>query len=76
VTLTLLAGFVLADVSPSAAQAITDYINSVPVGGTVYRAGIYDAVFGLPGIATLVVTHLRPTLRWRQLKSPSRPRPR
>jgi uncharacterized phage protein gp47/JayE len=55
VTLTILAGFVLADVSPSAAQAITDYINSVPVGGTVYRAGIYDAVFGLPGIATLVV---------------------
>lgn len=56
VTLTLLAGYVLADVSASVQQAITDYINDRPVGGTVYIAGIYDAVYGLPGIATLVVS--------------------
>lgn len=56
VATTLLSGYLLADVSASVQAAIIDYINSVPVGGTVYIAGIYDAVYGLPGIATLVVS--------------------
>jgi uncharacterized phage protein gp47/JayE len=55
VTLTLDTGYTLDNVTPSVEQAITDYINSVPVGGTVYRAGIYHAVFSLPGVVTLVV---------------------
>jgi uncharacterized phage protein gp47/JayE len=56
VTLVLLPGYVVADVRPSVQSAIMDYINSVPVAGTVYRAGIIDAVFGLPGVATLTLT--------------------
>lgn len=56
VTITLASGYLLADVSASVQQAITDYINSVPVGGTVYVAGLYDAIFGLPGVATVAVT--------------------
>jgi uncharacterized phage protein gp47/JayE len=48
--------FVLADVTPSVQQAISDYINSLSVGETLYIAGIVDAVFGLPGIADVVVT--------------------
>lgn len=56
VTITLQPGFVIGDVTPSVQAAIMDYINNIPVGGTVYRAGIIDAVFGLPGVATLVLT--------------------
>lgn len=56
VVITLLAGYSLGDVTPGTQTAISDYINSTPVGGTVYRAGITDAVFGLPGVATLSVT--------------------
>jgi uncharacterized phage protein gp47/JayE len=57
VTITPATGFVLADVSTAAGDAIRDYINnSVPVGGTVYLAGIVDAVFGLSGVANVVVT--------------------
>lgn len=55
VTVTLESGFTLAEVSPSVDSAIRDYINSLPVGGTLYLAGIYDAVFGITGVATLVV---------------------
>lgn len=55
VTITLESGYVLADVTASVQQAITDYINGVPVGGTVYMAGLIDAVFGLPGVATVVL---------------------
>lgn len=49
-------GYVLEDVSPSIQAAIAGYINSVPVAGTVYLAGLIDAGFGLPGLATLEVT--------------------
>jgi uncharacterized phage protein gp47/JayE len=55
VTTTLQSGYALVDVSASVQKAISDYITSVPVNGTVYLAGIYDAVFGLPGIATIVI---------------------
>jgi hypothetical protein len=56
VALTLASGYTLAGVEPSVNQAIQDYINSVGVGGTVYTAGIYDAVFGLAGVNTLTVS--------------------
>jgi len=55
VTLTLDSGYVLADLTAGVQAAISEYINSVPVGGTVYREGIAHAVFPLPGVATLVV---------------------
>lgn len=55
VDVTLAEGFVLSDVQPSIEQAVTDYIDSVPVGGTVYVAGIYWAVFSLPAVETLSV---------------------
>lgn len=56
VTLTLSGTYVLGDVSAQAEQAVRDYINSIPVGGTVYLAGISAAIFGLAGIATVEVT--------------------
>jgi uncharacterized phage protein gp47/JayE len=55
VTITLESGYVLADVTPAVQDAIEDYINNVPVGGTVYMAGLIDAVFGLPGVKTVVL---------------------
>ena len=65
ITTTLQPGYALADITPSAQAAITSYLNSVPVGGTIYQAGIIDAVFGLAGIITLsttfVDTDLAPT---------------
>jgi uncharacterized phage protein gp47/JayE len=56
VVVTPATGFVLGDVSASVSQAITDYINNTPVGGTVYKAGIIDAVFGLNGVANVTTT--------------------
>lgn len=56
VVVTPATGYVLADVTASVQQAITDYINAVLVGGTVYAAGIIDAVFGLPGVTTVTTT--------------------
>jgi uncharacterized phage protein gp47/JayE len=56
VATTLLPGFVLADVTQGIQQAVTDYIDSVPVAGTVHVAGIIAAAFGLPGIETINVT--------------------
>jgi len=50
--------YTLADVTPSVNEAIKDYINSVPVDGTVYRAGILWAVFALPGIETAILPSL------------------
>lgn len=55
-TITMVTGFLLADVSAQVTEAVRDYINSVPVGGTVYTAGLVDAIFGLPGVATVNVT--------------------
>lgn len=48
--------YTLSDVTPGATQAIINYINAVPVGGTVYVSGIVDAVFGLSGIVDVIVT--------------------
>jgi len=56
VALTLLPGYLLADVSPSVDAAIRSYINNLEAGETAYIAGIIDAVFGIPGVATLTVS--------------------
>lgn len=56
VTVVLETGYVLADVTASVQAAITDYVNSLEVGATLYRSGIVDAVFNLPGIKDVTVT--------------------
>lgn len=57
VATTLASGYVLADVTPNVQQAIANYINSVPVGGTVHVAGLYEAVYGkVGGVVTMVVS--------------------
>lgn len=55
VTVTRQTGYLLSDITAGVQAAINDYINSLPVGGTVYREGIAHAVFPLAGVATLVV---------------------
>jgi uncharacterized phage protein gp47/JayE len=49
-------GYTLGDVTPGVQQAIINYINALPVGGTLYVAGLVDAIFGLAGVADVVVT--------------------
>jgi uncharacterized phage protein gp47/JayE len=56
VTITTQSGLSVSEVRQTVIDAITDYINSIPVAGTVYVAGIYHAIFGLAGVATVVVT--------------------
>jgi uncharacterized phage protein gp47/JayE len=56
VVLTLESGVLLADVTQSVTQAITNYINALEAGETLRRNGIIDAVFGLPGIVDVSVT--------------------
>lgn len=53
---TLEGSFTLGDVTPSVQTAVTDYINSLDVGETLYVAGLIDAVFGLAGVADVVIT--------------------
>lgn len=48
--------YTLGDVTAGVQQAISEYVNGLPVGGTLYVAGIVDAVFGLAGITDVVVT--------------------
>ena len=48
--------YTLTDVTPMVQDAITDYINGLDIGETFMIAGVIDAVFGLPGIADVVVT--------------------
>lgn len=55
VTITVSTGFALSEISTNITQAIQDYINAIPVGGTLYVAGIVDSVFGLPGVTNVVV---------------------
>jgi uncharacterized phage protein gp47/JayE len=56
VDVTEASGFLLADISASVQEAITNYILSVPVGGTLYRSGIIDAIYGLNGVADVTVS--------------------
>jgi len=46
----------LGDVTPSVQQAVADYIDEIPVGGTLYVAGLEWATFALPGIIDCNVT--------------------
>lgn len=46
----------LADVTPEVQAAVTNYINSVPVGGTLYVSGLEWATFNLDGIIDCNVT--------------------
>lgn len=48
--------FTLSDVTDSVRAAIQAYINGLDVGETMRTAGIVDSVFGLSGIADVVVT--------------------
>jgi uncharacterized phage protein gp47/JayE len=48
--------YTLTDVTPNVQAAITAYINGLQVGETLMISGIIDAVFGLPGIADVIVT--------------------
>jgi uncharacterized phage protein gp47/JayE len=56
VSVTLDTGYSLTDVTPSVDAAISDYINSLDVGETLRVAGLYAAVFGLPGVTDVVLT--------------------
>lgn len=55
VTITVSTGYTLGDVTPAVTQAISNYILGLGVGETLKVAGIYDAIFGLPGVADVVV---------------------
>lgn len=48
--------FVLADLIPSIESAVAQYIESLEVGGTFYKSGVVDAVFGLVGILDVIVS--------------------
>lgn len=48
--------YALADVTPSVQAAVTNYINNLAVGETLYLSGIIAVVKPLPGIADVVVT--------------------
>ena len=48
--------YTLADVTAAVQTAISDYINNLDTGATLYLSGIVDAVFGLPGITDVTVT--------------------
>lgn len=56
VTITPMAGFTTLALTPSIQAAISNYIESIPVGATLYVSGIVDAVFGLSGVQDVVVT--------------------
>ena len=55
VTITVASGYTLPDVTPAVTIAIQDYINNLQVGETLRVAGLYAAVFGLPGVTDVVV---------------------
>lgn len=48
--------YTLAEVTPGVQEAITEYINSLPVGATLRVSAIVDAVYGLAGVVDVVVT--------------------
>lgn len=56
VDVTTTSTYTLSDVTPSIQTAITNYINGLDVEESLLLAGIIDAVFGLPGVADVVVT--------------------
>jgi uncharacterized phage protein gp47/JayE len=57
VTVTPQTGYTTAILTPSVQTAITNYITGLQTGETLKVAGIIDAVFGLLGVADVVVTN-------------------
>lgn len=55
VTVTAATGYVHADLVPNVQSAITNYIASVPVGGTLYISGIIQYVREVAGVADVTV---------------------
>lgn len=56
VVTTLDPAFTLSDVSTAVVSAITNYINGLDVGGTLYVTGIIAAVLDVPGVIDVSVT--------------------
>lgn len=56
VDVTVSSGYVLGDITPSVQTAVSNYVNSLQVGETLYLSGIIAAVKPLVGIADVVVT--------------------
>jgi uncharacterized phage protein gp47/JayE len=56
VTVTPQAGFLLSDVIDSVNLAISNYVNGLDVAETFRVAGVVEAVFGLVGVADVIVT--------------------
>jgi uncharacterized phage protein gp47/JayE len=50
------ANHTLGDVTPEVQAAIGALILSVPVGGTLYKSGIVDAIYGLEGVIDVTVS--------------------
>lgn len=61
VDVTLASGFILGDVTQSVQEAVSDYVASVGIGGTVYKSGVIDAVFGLAGITDVTTAFTNTT---------------
>lgn len=57
VTLTPAPGFTSEQLAPSVEEAISNYIDSVPTGGTLYIAGIITAVMGVTGVDDVSVSY-------------------
>lgn len=56
VNITEASGYTLGDITPNVQSAISDYINSVPVAGTLTVAGITAAAWAVTGVADAVVS--------------------
>ncbi len=56
VATTLASGYTLSTVTAAVQTAVTNYINSVPIGGTVYSSGVVAAVLKVQGILDCQVT--------------------
>jgi uncharacterized phage protein gp47/JayE len=56
VTITPSSGFVRADITPNVQEAISDYILSIPVGGTLFVTGIIQHVREVVGVDDVAVT--------------------
>jgi uncharacterized phage protein gp47/JayE len=55
-SVSVLAGYTVSGVTSAVQQAITNYINSVAVGGTVYNSRMVSAVLAVAGIADCTVS--------------------
>lgn len=56
VTMYAATGYNHADLVPGVQQAIVDYVNNIPVGGTLYASGIIAATLSVTGVADVAMT--------------------